>query len=280
MTYRDPDPLRWQTPPPGKNRKLVMGGFSHTRFEQCSEPVGKHRMTEVITLPLIAAMRLKEGKLLACFHPFRHHPLLETVAHGDDCADNGRIIGIGGDIAYERLVDLQSVDGKSTEVTQTRVSGAKVVDREPYSHGVESLQHSGGRLDIAHQNGFGQCEFEIVRLQVSFPENGANGFKEPLAAELHCRDVDRHLIELQASVDPGSRLSARLAKHPLADWHDKSAIFCDGDELVREDQSTLRMPPADERLGAGYRAGLEIDLRLIVEHEFVPFQGAAQVPFH
>ena len=39
------------------------------------------------------------------------------------------------------------------------------------------------------------------------------------------------------------------------------------------------MHPADQRLGAGHRSGFEIDLRLVVQHELAPGEGAMQAGF-
>ena len=49
-----------------------------------------------------------------------------------------------------------------------------------------------------------------------------------------------------------------------------------GHELRGRHESALRMTPADERLGADDRAGLQIHLRLVVQHELLPLEGAAQ----
>ena len=60
---------------------------------------------------------------------------------------------------------------------------------------------------------------------------------------------------------------------------DQAAVFGDRHELARLDQSPLGMPPADQRLGADDRAGLQIHLRLVEQLEFLLVERVVQPGF-
>ncbi len=54
--------------------------------------MGSNGPTEIVSLPLIAAIGLKKCQLLGCFHALSDHPVLETFTHADDRANDDSII--------------------------------------------------------------------------------------------------------------------------------------------------------------------------------------------
>ena len=81
-------------------------------------------------------------------------------------------------------------------------------------------------------------------------------------------DVDRHggvsVGTLHASTG-----EARLTQHPGAQGNDQAALLGDPDEVRRWQQTPVGVLPAHERLEATHGAGVEVDDRLVVEHELV-----------
>ena len=75
---------------------------------------------------------------------------------------------------------------------------------------------------------------------------------------------------------PGLRLRARFAQHPIADGHDQAAVFGNGNEIRWRDQPAQGMGPAEQCFRAGDFSGLEIDLGLIVQCEFLALESAPQ----
>src|SRR4029077_19008248 len=72
---------------------------------------------------------------------------------------------------------------------------------------------------------------------------------------------------------------ACFVQDPPADRHNQATVFGDGHEHRRRDESTSRMATAYERLDSDNLSGLEIDLRLVVQHELPSFECAAQAAF-
>src|SRR5690606_40059383 len=53
---------------------------------------------------------------------------------------------------------------------------------------------------------------------------------------------------------------------------DETAVLGDADEVLGRNQAPCRVLPADQCLGAGDAVGLEVDLGMVEEHEFLPLQ--------
>ena len=81
----------------------------------------------------------------------------------------------------------------------------------------------------------------------------------------------------QARLQPGPGLLAGLAKHPAADRQDEAAFLRDRNELRRRDQARAWDASSGSSASAPVIApGLQIDLGLVVQREFLALQGAPQ----
>src|SRR5580700_4130405 len=99
---------------------------------------------------------------------------------------------------------------------------------------------------------------------------------EILGTQLDRGSIDRNAQRRKACVLPAARLPAAFAQNPAADRHYEAALLGDRNEMTGRDQAALRMTPADEGLRAHDRTRLEIDLRLVVQHELLLLQGVTQ----
>src|ERR1700722_206388 len=104
-------------------------------FEQLCELAGWHRAAEIVSLRLITLVSLKECQLFQRFDAFRHHSQIKASAHTDNRGHDRCLVGNGGELADERLVDLESIDGKFSEIAQAGIARAKVIDRQSYPFG-------------------------------------------------------------------------------------------------------------------------------------------------
>jgi hypothetical protein len=68
-------------------------------------------------------------------------------------------------LRHEGLVYLQRIDWKFSQITQTGITGAKVIDRHLHAAFPQSLQDESGAGDSLHENTFRQLEFERSRSQ-------------------------------------------------------------------------------------------------------------------
>ncbi len=85
---------------------------------------------------LLQVLRLRHG-----LYALGHDAQVQVVCHVDDGSADGRVIGVAGDIAHERTVDFQYVDGEALDVTEARLAGAEVIDRNADAEMFDTLQH-------------------------------------------------------------------------------------------------------------------------------------------
>src|SRR5258706_5803082 len=84
--------------------------------EQPRGLLGRARLCEQISLPLVALVLAEEAGLLLGFHALGEHPHAEHMAERDDGLGDRRIAASLAELGDERPVDLQAVDRQSGEV--------------------------------------------------------------------------------------------------------------------------------------------------------------------
>ena len=116
----------------------------HACLEKLGEFLGNEGSTEIVALGLIAAMGLQEGHLFAGLHAFGDNLLVETFGHGDHGGDNRGVVGLGGDVMHERLVDFQTINGKHFQIAQAGITRTEVIRSQAHSDGFEGTEGGGG----------------------------------------------------------------------------------------------------------------------------------------
>ena len=79
-------------------------------------------------------------------------------------------------------------------------------------------------------------------------------------------------------VGPGRGVATGLLDDPGAERDDDADLFGDGDEIVGRHQAARRVAPSQQRLAAGDGLGPGVDLRLVVEFEFLVRDARAADP--
>lgn len=126
---------------------------------------------------------------------------------------------------------------------------------------------------------FRHFELEVLGVHAGFAQNARYGVGKFGIQELAWRKIDAHAERVSVRV-PAAMLLARGAQHPLAHRHDQPRVFGERNEFGGADEPAGGMIPAHERLHPRDPATGDIDLRLIVQHEFVIFDPAPQGVFH
>ena len=121
-------------------------------------------------------------------------------------------VSLRGQVADERPVDLELVDGKPLEVGERRVARSEVVEREVHPHLVEARQHLDRPVRVEHEHGLGDLDPEEPRLEPAAVELGGDRARKVEVDQVADRQVDGH-----REVEPRSRhsrhCSARYAAH-------------------------------------------------------------------
>ena len=171
---------------------------------------------------------------------------------------------------------LRASMGNFLRIAQAGVTRAEVIHGQLHTSGAQSFQDRLRGFCAFHENTFGELELQSGGIQTRFVEDCEHALQEIVIAKLHCGNVYRHGGQGQARAHPGLRLGARFAQDPIADGDDQAAVFGNGNEIPWRDQPAQGMGPADQCFRAGDFSGLEIDLGLIVQCEFLAFESAPQ----
>ena len=182
----------------------------------------------------------------------------------DGGADDVRLTHVARHCGNERLVDLDLVDRQAVEVSQRRVPGAEIVDRQPYTRVFEARQDLQDALRLGHDHAFRDFEDELMRIRAGLPDQLVDLLWKRRIDQVAHRDVDRHR-ERPAGVVPAAPLAERRSQHPAGQRPDQPCLLGEGDELHRRDHAVAGVLPADQGLESLEPAGAQVDQRLIVE---------------
>jgi hypothetical protein len=69
--------------------------------QKAREVFRRQWVAEQEALPFMALPGAQESQLLAGFDALGNYPLVEVSPHADHRTDDGRVIGVGGDVAHE-----------------------------------------------------------------------------------------------------------------------------------------------------------------------------------
>src|SRR3569623_1959019 len=109
----------------------------------------------------MTAARLQEIALRLGFHAFRDQLQPQALAHDDDGARNGGVLGVARNVADEGAGDLESIDGKAAQVAERGIAGAEIVDSETHAELAQVVELRGARL---HQHALGALELQEAGL--------------------------------------------------------------------------------------------------------------------
>ena len=199
------------------------------------------------------------------------------MPQGDDGPGDGHIVRVGGEVAHERLVHFQLVDGKPLQVVERGIPGAEIVDGKLDADLLEFLEHRDGQFDVAHGDAFGHLQLQVARREPGLRQDALDHTGQVAAVELARRNVDRHgEVGRTRQVPPCAGLGAGAAQHPFADGHDQAAFLGQGNEFGRRNRAAVRMAPAYQGFHAHDAPARNAELGLIMQRQLIAFQGVAQ----
>ena len=201
------------------------------------------------------------------------------MSHGDDGAGDLPVLFALRQTVDEAAVDLQYVDGELLEVVQRRIAGAEIVDGDAQAQALEVGEGLHGAGHVLHQRALGQLQFQTGWRNTAVFENRGDARVQITFGELPGREVDRDLRYTDLGRVPAFQLATGFGQDPVTDLHHQPQFFQHRNEVVWRHQSASRVLPAQQGLDAGQALAVAGKLRLVMQDEFVLFQGMAQVAF-
>ena len=197
----------------------------------------------------------------------------EADAEADDRPHDRLRVRIGGEVAHERLIDLDLVERKASQIAQAGIAGAEIVHRYAHAKRTQRVQRGEHLAALFQQQGFGDFELEPLWRQAGLFQRIHHHRQQIAAAKLQRRQIDRDAD----IIGPVRRVHAGAAQHQPAERIDQAGLFGDGDEFGRRDHAALGMRPAHQRLEAGDAPGRKVDQWLIIRPQHVVLDRVAQI---
>jgi len=255
-------------------RRLIVGcpGVHVSRRQETLPRAGS---PVKITLRVVTTEGGEVGRSGGVFDTFGYYAAVDAVCQFDDGPDNAAISRVAGDVTHEDLVDLDFVDGDAAQLQQPGRSGAEIVDGDIDTGGTQRRNSRDRGVAVVSEGRFGDLKGQLAWLRTVLGQQAEDLPGEGPRFEIARRDVHRHLPKHPASL-PFLLIGQRAAQDPLGERVDQRRGLGRGNELVRRQQSPRRVVPADQCLDAGRVPVGEVDLRLVVQHEFVVVERSRQ----
>src|ERR1051326_8267142 len=153
------------------------------------------------------------------------------------------------------------------EITQRRITGAEIVDRDPDAQASNRTESFYGRVGIFHDRGFGYFQFQTLRIQPPCAQSFDYTIDKIFDSQLPRRDVDRDSQIAKSLLIPPTRLSTGTRQNLMANVDDSAGIFRQMNEFSRRKHSQLPVLPAHQGFHAHQFAGGQIKYRLVIIYE-------------
>src|SRR5579872_730074 len=99
----------------------------------------------------------------------------------------------GENVARERLVDLDLVEGEDCQIADRGEAGAEIVERDRKPEMLQSPDRGEVRFAVFQQRGLGDFELEACGREPRLEQRAEDGIEQIAVLELYGRDVDRDL---------------------------------------------------------------------------------------
>jgi hypothetical protein len=172
--------------------------FGQAVFKQVSKSLRQNRMTEIVSLRFFALMSSKKGQFFWRFHAFGDHSQFKASPHTDYGGNDG-LLGSGGDLANERLIDFQRVDREFSQVAQAGLAWPEIIDGHLHTSSFWCLQDCFGgsarfirTLSVSSSSKYFGSKPVFLRIAHTPPENARHGTPWQKHSRPSYPGADRH----------------------------------------------------------------------------------------
>ena len=234
-------------------------------MHQLAEGIGRERPREVEALGQVAPQAPDLLDLGQRLDPLDDGRRTDRLGQRDHRGHDGGLDRVLVDVAHEAAVDLDDVDGKPGQVPERGMARAEVVDREPDTQLVESVQDRRRQLHVVHGQALRDLETQLRWVDARDVEHLRDLLREVRLLELEGREVDADTQAHPAAVQPSLGAPARPLEHRPADLQDGAVVLRQFHEVRRRQDPVLRVVPTHQRLGRHDAPVLERHERLEVD---------------
>ena len=149
---------------------------------------------------------------------------------------------------------LSTSKGRRVSTDRLGIAGAEIVHGEAHAGGAKRLHLVGDVVGVGHDQGFGDLELELRRLDAVLGQGLAAPGPESPGGRTAARETltDRRGNRPCSAQRAAWAQTRRSTKVPIS--RIRPDLLGERDELGRRDEAAARVVPADQRLGADARA--------------------------
>ena len=241
--------------------------------------LGGHGPGEVIALHDVATHLLQGEHLLGGLHALGDGGHLQGVGDVDHRIQHLGVLALLEGVAHELHVQLQRVHGQRGDHVQGGIAAAEVVHLDVEARVPKALHRLDDLGGILGVGGLGDLQQELVRRQIELLHQSAHVVHQVVIEDIHPAHVHGHRYAEADAVLPVPHLRGHRAPHIAVQRADEAVALEQGDEVPGADHAQLRVLPAHQGLGAVQHrhGGLDLELRLVVDHELLFFDGLREV---
>src|SRR5215813_5211882 len=153
----------------------------------------QRRLAEVVALQVLDALADEELGVLLRLHAFGHR--LHAVGRGEaqEVADEELVVDVARQVAHERAVDLDDVEGERLQVAERGEAGAEVVDRHAAAEVADGREEARGFVDVGQRRGLGDLDDQPLGDVGLVLDQRREAAQPGLVAGRETRDVDREV---------------------------------------------------------------------------------------
>ena len=178
-------------------------------------------------------------------------------------------------VVDKRLIDFDFIEREGTQVTQRRIAGAEVIQRNTDAQRLEILQNMDIDQGVIQQHGFGDLHFQPVRGQAGLLQRGLDDRHQRAVFKLQRGQVYRHALLAR----PGRRFTAGFIQRIGTQAVDQPGLFGNGNKIDRHDDAPFRVQPAHQGLIADDLPVLMVGDRLIIQSQLAAGERLTQIVF-
>ena len=172
-------------------------------------------------------------------------------------------------------IDLDVVELAFREIAERRITGAEIVEGKAYAERDKLVEHGNRAGALAHEDAFGDFEFEAVRRQAAVRQSGNDRRNKARTGQLFGRHIDRDAH----GFGPAFGFGTGGAQYPLADGADQPRVFGDGHKAGRRHMAEFGTVPTQKCLEPFDDAAFGTDHGLIMHKKLVVLERLAQRDF-
>src|SRR5260221_3122435 len=192
----------------------------------------------MVALKEVDALLLEQRRLLGGLNPLGNGGQAKSAGEAEEMAQDDLIVGSVDEVAHERAVDLDDIEGERLEVAQRSEAGAEIVERDAAAEVAHRLNETRRFVEVAQRRRLRDLDDEPARHARPACEQGDQRSQPRLIGRGQSRYVDAEI-----DVFTGIELFDRALENEPVDAANEAELLDRRNELAGGDGRAHPPPP-------------------------------------